>query len=540
LFYEDPILGTGGALKNAEAFLNGWPFLVHNGDVLSGLPLEKLLAENDATGDIATLAVHDHPAFNSVGIGPDGAFTGLGERADDGVKLMAFTGVAVYSPGILALLPQGVSHVTAAWEKARAEGRRVGSVDVGGCAWHDVGTPASYARAAFSELEVRGERVFIHDEARAAGIHSEGFLIMEGEAEAVRGTRLAHALVLPGARVQGFLESAVAGNGFSIPLPEPGRERPLENALLPDGKGRGVLVGQGGSDRCYYRVTVRGVPRILMTCPPGDPQYADHMKIQDFLLRHGFPVAAICGRHDASASALFEDLCDDRLYDWLKFNRDPAPVEGMYKQVLEDVARLHGEIAACADELPMLRDRQFDAAHLRWESGYFLERFVLGVRGTDLRRDAELIRELDRLAERVASLPRTLLHRDLQSQNIMIPPDGRPRFVDVQGMRMGPAAYDIASLLWDPYAPLDDGVRQTLVDFYIAVAGLDAEAFACMLLPCRLQRHMQALGAYGFLALIKGKRHFLSHAPEDLRWLKKEAAQARGEYPALDDCVQSL
>jgi len=540
LFHENPILGTGGALKHAEDFLRDGPFLVHNGDVLSDITLGKLFDANRASGDIATLAVHDHAAFNSVGISPDGAFTGLGERAGPDGRLLAFTGIAVYAPEFLDVLRQGVSPVTKAWERARVRGHRVGSVDVGGCAWHDVGTPASYARAAFDALEAKGERVFIHAEARAAGIHSEGFLIVERGADLAAGIRMADGLVLPGARVSASVASALVGEGFSIPLPEIGIARLIQNPLLPDGKGRGVLVGKGGSDRSYFRVNIGGAFRILMTGPAGDSRFSDHMDIQAFLVRHGFPAAALLGRDDASASAFFEDLGDDRLYDWIKFNHDPAQVEAMYKQVLEAVARLHNGIAGKADELPMLPDRQFDFMHLRWESGYFLERFALGVRGKDMRDDAELNKDLDRLADCVAAFPRTLVHRDLQSQNIMIPPDGRPRFVDVQGMRMGPAAYDIASLLWDPYAPLEDGLRRTLVDFYIACAGLDAEAFLPTLLPCRLQRHMQALGAYGFLAQVKGKRHFLAHIPEALRLLKEETAQARREYPELDDLVQTL
>ena len=540
LFHENPILGTGGALKNAGDFLRGGPFLVHNGDVLSDVALDELFEANRASGDIATLAVHDHAAFNSVGISPDGAFTGLGEWAGSGGRLLAYTGIAIYAPEFLDHLPDGVSHVTQAWEKARAEGRRVGAVDVGGCAWHDVGTPASYARAAFSALEARGERVFVHAEARAAGIHSKGLLIVERGADVAAGSRLADGLVLPGARVSASMKSAIAGEGFSIPLPEVRMERLIENPLLPDGKGRGVPVGQGGSDRSYFRVNMGGISRVLMTCPAGDAQFCEDMEIQAFLIKNGFPVAALLGRDDASASALFEDLGDDRLFDWLKFNRDPAQVEAEYKRILEAVARLHGDIAGKSDELPLFQDRQFDFAHLRWESGYFLERFVLGVCGRDLRHDAELIKDLDRLARRAADFPRTLLHRDLQSQNIMIPPDGGPRFVDVQGMRLGPPGYDIASLLWDPYAPLKDEVRNRLLEFYIRCAGLTKEQFLPTLLPCRLQRHMQALGAYGFLAQVKGKRHFLAHIPEALRLLKEETAQARRDYPVLDDLVQAL
>ena len=53
------------------------------------------------------------------------------------IKGAPFTGIAVYAPEFLDVLRQGVSPVTKAWERARVRGHRVGSVDVGGCAWHE-------------------------------------------------------------------------------------------------------------------------------------------------------------------------------------------------------------------------------------------------------------------------------------------------------------------------------------------------------------------------------------------------------------------
>jgi hypothetical protein len=51
---------------------------------------------------------------------------------------------------------------------------------------------------------------------------------------------------------------------------------------------------------------------------------------------------------------------------------------------------------------------------------------------------------------------------------------------------------------------------------------------------------MQALGAYGFLAAVKGKTYFLKHVPEALRLLKADAAEARQAYPELARLVAAL
>jgi hypothetical protein len=60
------------------------------------------------------------------------------------------------------------------------------------------------------------------------------------------------------------------------------------------------------------------------------------------------------------------------------------------------------------------------------------------------------------------------------------------------------------------------------------------------LILCRLQRHMQALGAYGFLSAVKGKKYFLKHVPEALRLLKAEAVEVRRQYPELARLVAKL
>mgnify|MGYP003498096258 CR=1 FL=1 len=110
---------------------------------------------------------------------------------------------------------------------------------------------------------------------------------------------------------------------------------------------------------------------------------------------------------------------------------------------------------------------------------------------------------------------------------------------------MAPPAYDIASILWDPYYRIDDAMRERLLSYYIQkmqkeTNEFNGTAFRGTLLSCRLQRHMQALGAYGFLAVVKGKKYFLKHVPEALRLLRLETGNARSDYPALYDLVRNL
>ena len=168
-----------------------------------------------------------------------------------------------------------------------------------------------------------------------------------------------------------------------------------------------------------------------------------------------------------------------------------------------------------------------------------------GIKGISITDASALNDELHRLAARTDSFHKTIVHRDFQSQNIIIGKGNIPRLLDYQGARLGPPAYDIASALWDPYYRLEEDLREQLLHHYIvrmaeSAQWFNEQVFRESLLPCRLQRHMQALGAYGFLSKVKGKNYFLNHIPEGLRLLRQDLAEANNEYPALNELVKKL
>ena len=60
--HEPEILGTAGALKNAEALLRGAPFLVINADVLADVDLQALWTRHRERGALVTMVVRPDPA----------------------------------------------------------------------------------------------------------------------------------------------------------------------------------------------------------------------------------------------------------------------------------------------------------------------------------------------------------------------------------------------------------------------------------------------------------------------------------------------
>ena len=313
------------------------------------------------------------------------------------------------------------------------------------------------------------------------------------------------------------------------------------------GKGsiaKASLVGLGGSDRRYFRVQKGAMTAVLMECRKDDPDYERHLAYTKFFHESGVPVPRLLGADEPGRRALFEDLGDLSLYSWLRFPHDDEVIEAQYRRVLDVLVGLHHAASERVDQCPLLAERLFDYDHLRWETAYFLERFVTGLKKARIVDRKALDEDLHQLAKTVSGFLPSVIHRDFQSQNIMVK-GGALHVIDFQGARMAPPAYDVASVLWDPYRRLDDAMRERLLAYYIeamqkAAKDFDADGFRETLLPCRLQRHMQALGAYGFLSVMKGKKYFLKHVPEAIRLLRGETAAAQNDYPVLAKLVQSL
>jgi len=295
---------------------------------------------------------------------------------------------------------------------------------------------------------------------------------------------------------------------------------------------------KGGSDRKYYRIAMRGEGSLILVKYGNQREENRHYcEIAAFLQELGVRVPAIY-HHDAEEGLIWmEDLGSTDLWHF----RDAPWGErrALYRAALEQAVRLHtrGRPALEAPGAPRPAfQNDFDAALYRWEQGYFFENCA----GRYFRLAPEAVRSaaddaaLRQIAETLAALPRVLIHRDFQSQNIMIlpPPEAATCLIDFQGMRPGLAQYDLASLLYDPYVRLAADEREALLNDYVmlcAEAGFAVPAdFRELFDRCAMQRLMQALGAYGFLGLVKERPQFLGHIPPALASLREVVARIPG------------
>lgn len=179
----------------------------------------------------------------------------------------------------------------------------------------------------------------------------------------------------------------------------------------------------------------------------------------------------------------------------------------------------------------------FDTNLYRWEQSYFAEHYLQAY----CHKDAVAFVQhpaMQALAEFLAALPASPVHRDFQSQNIMLRGDDA-WLIDFQGMRLGRPEYDMASLLLDPYMELSRAEQDELLSYWEQTRG--ASVAPDIYAACALQRTMQILGAFANIGLNQRKEWYLNLIPAGLRALSLAMNLAPAGSPAAHAaaCLQA-
>jgi len=550
--HESEILGTGGALRPLRAFLADGPFWLVNADIVADLPAEPLTDAFAASGNFAAAWVTDRKGPRTVEADRKGRITCFASPTPGVAGTATFCGWQLLSPEILDDLPtdKPFCSIVAAYEQAMTRGRFAHAVTIPASYWDDAGTPEAYRR--------------VHQETRAAARKNQpggcyyqpaadrapqataffcappGLTLPEG-LKARRTILFGDALrVDPGASFDGAI---VCGGRLAQPcrdliaVPAAAVGIPTLPAVLdalgwPADETAAQDLGRRGSNRAFFRLLHRDAAAICIVYDPvraENTRYAGHTRL---LRDAGVPVPGLLADLPEATTVVLEDLGDDSLER--RMAAAGADPEALYTPVVQALARMHtaGLDAAQTAQIPL--EPAFDAALYAWEHRLFEEHLVCGRHGYDALPEA-VATELAAIAGRLLAAKPALVHRDFQSSNILFR-RGKPVFIDYQGMRVGAAAYDLASLLCDPYVILSHACRKQLLLVYAKANPGDRSALA-LFAEAAAQRLVQALGAYGRLSAA-GHGGFVRHIPraaETLAW----AADA-AKCPALAELARTL
>ena len=281
-------------------------------------------------------------------------------------------------------------------------------------------------------------------------------------------------------------------------------------ASMADGEISVEPINKGGSDRSYARLGCAGAPALVfMAYTDARPDNDAFLAVSEFLAEQDVNVPKIVAKDLGRRFLWIEDLGADDL--WAHREDDWTLRRELYRKALVEVAKIHGLESASIDLQP-----PFDEALYFWEQEYFVKQYLRRFSEAPVATIDALLEgdELRGLRDGLAAMPRRLVHRDFQSENVMVR-DGEVFLIDYQGLRLGRPEYDVASLVYDPYVEMAEPERGELLRLYFELAevGGDYGAWLDVFYQCAAQRLMQALGAYGKLGIGDGKEEFLKHIP---------------------------
>ncbi len=477
---EEAILGTGGVLRPLADWIGGEPFWLVNGDVvMESLDPEPIEEAFERSGRFAACWMSEDYGPRTIEADPEGRVCNW-KSFDAGQNgTYTYCGVALLSPEILRYLPpkrpaegangEGFCSIVEAYENAMmTDARFVVGVQEPDACWCDAGTVAS-----FKELNAGTMAPSLFGEKRldalvkALGWNDDGSL---AEFLDARGSdRMFY-------RLYRADDKASPASALAVIYEESRKEN--ANAKFP---AITRFLSEGG---------VR-VPRMLADLPESNAYATEFVE----------------GRE-------LEALANEKGVDMVK----------LYLPALDVLKSLWS--VPTDSGVPEL-EPAFGPALYAWERDLFERECVKGRYGLDgLPEDAE--KELEGVAAALCGEPRSLVHRDFQSANLIYPKDGgKPYLIDYQGLRFGAAAYDVASLLYDPYVPMDATDRKMLIE--LAAKAENAPSERAIRLAA-VQRLCQALGAYCRLVKV-GQTRFAKYILRALGNLHQAVHDA--ELPAL-------
>ncbi len=224
---EDEPLGTGGALGNCRDIISG-RFACFNGDIISSLNLEPMLAQHDSKGVTGTLAlweVEDPTRFGIVGLDDDSMITQFKEKPkpEEVFSNLINAGSYILEDDVFDIMPQGRHSLERdVFPRLAEEGRLSGFPFQG--YFIDAGTPNSWsdgvrtciAEGRFSSGTIQGNSWVETGSTKATFSMVQADCTIEGEV--IDSTLLRGAHIANGAVVEGCLvgEGAIIGEGAQL------------------------------------------------------------------------------------------------------------------------------------------------------------------------------------------------------------------------------------------------------------------------------------------------------------------------------------
>jgi len=300
------------------------------------------------------------------------------------------------------------------------------------------------------------------------------------------------------------------------------------------GDGRRRLLAGDASFRRYERVEKPdGRTAVLMDAPPPQEDIRPFIGVGRYLSRLGLSAPAILAPDVARGFMLLEDLGDDSFSAVAA--ADPAKAAALYEAAVDVLVALRGAPAPGTTSFvdgTRHQVRPYDARAFGFGPSLVLDWHVKALR---LPLEPEAVQAFSAIwGDLWRRLPReraVIMLRDYHADNLLWLPGrtgaARVGLLDFQDATMGPAAYDLVSLIEDARRDVDPAFGQELKARYAAGAaridpGFDAAAFEASYAIMGAQRNSRIAGVFVRLWKRDGKKRYLEFLPRVWRHLERD------------------
>jgi mannose-1-phosphate guanylyltransferase len=232
--HEPEILGVAGGIGAFRAFIrNEEYFLLHNGDVLSTIPLAQMAVEFLNKKPLIGMVLHDYPPYNNVCTATDGSICDLRDtlKPISVSRRLAYTGIAFMDSKILDFIPEHrpCDLIPICLDIIREGRYRIEALIAEGHAWCDVGTVQSYfevhrdmltdKKKLLENMDIPGNGVHLaKDVVVEEGVTFSGFASVGRRCVLKRNCSINNAIIWDDVLINenAVVKNAIVGRGFQV------------------------------------------------------------------------------------------------------------------------------------------------------------------------------------------------------------------------------------------------------------------------------------------------------------------------------------
>ena len=293
------------------------------------------------------------------------------------------------------------------------------------------------------------------------------------------------------------------------------------------------VLSADASFRQYYRATKSDTSYAVMDCPPEKENLESFLLITEKLKNAKLNVPEIFEVDREKGFLVMTDL-GDNLYS-KKLNDET--VYCLYTDALEAIVKMQTKVDCSG-----LKD--FDK-YYEEENNLFTEWFLkkhLKIE-LDVSYEKEITLQFNKINSIIKSIPKTFVHRDYHSRNLLITDINNPGIIDYQDAVIGPVTYDLVSLLKDCYVSWNDGLIEDMLESFFNRMKSNTinniSDFRYWFEITGLQRHIKAIGIFSRLNYRDNKNSYLKDIPRTYTYIEKVLTKYE-EFSGLNKIFSDL